>query len=152
MLTADEVDGYADACDVGQLEACAQQRITDSQDAGPGPSSAAAAAADTRGMPYVSPGGKWNNFKKYSTFRVLPCGPLIACRGLWHTLAGLRNWGCAVFASMFYTDAMCLRRSLSRSAALTMTLTMTDMMLLSVCRGRGRSGRSRWRLRCGMWA
>lgn len=74
VLTAEEVEGYADACDVGQLEACAAQRITDSQDgaAGPNPSSAAAAAAaDTpRGTPYSSPGGRWSKFQSYSTFQV----------------------------------------------------------------------------------
>lgn len=75
VLTAGEVHGYADSCDVGQLESCAQQRLTDSQDGAdePGPSPAAAAAPTTgapRGTPYSSPGGKWSNFKKYSTFQV----------------------------------------------------------------------------------
>lgn len=66
---------------VGQLEACAAQRITESLDAeaaGPGPSSqavaeaATAAAADSgvRGTPYSAPGGRWSNFKNYSTFQV----------------------------------------------------------------------------------
>lgn len=78
VLTAEEVEGYADACDVGQLEACAAQRITDSQDnaAGPGPESgpssaaADASAGSTRGTPYTSPGGRWSNFRSYSTFQV----------------------------------------------------------------------------------
>jgi predicted unusual protein kinase regulating ubiquinone biosynthesis (AarF/ABC1/UbiB family) len=59
---------------VGQLEACAAQRITDSQDsaAGPSPSDAASAPATdgARGTPYASPsGGNWTKFKSYSTFR-----------------------------------------------------------------------------------
>lgn len=75
VLTAEEVHGYADSCDVGQLESCAQQRLTDSQDGAdePGPSPAAAAAPTTgapRGTPHSSPGGKWSNFKNYSTFQV----------------------------------------------------------------------------------
>jgi hypothetical protein len=75
VLTAEEVEGYADACDVGQLEACAAQRITDSQDsaAGPSPPDAAAGPASdsVRGTPYASPsGGNWTKFKSYSTFRV----------------------------------------------------------------------------------
>lgn len=90
VLTAEEVEGYADACDVGHLEACAAQRITDSQDggAGAGPSvSAAAAAPDTpRGTPYSNPGGKWSKFQKYSTFQVtfdVLCKMLVGIVGCW---------------------------------------------------------------------
>mmetsp|Transcript_1238 Transcript_1238/g.3679 ORF Transcript_1238/g.3679 Transcript_1238/m.3679 type:complete len:832 (+) Transcript_1238:121-2616(+) len=80
-FTASDIElDSLDACEVGQLEACAAQRITESLDAeaaGPGPSSqavaeaATAAAADSgvRGTPYSAPGGRWSNFKNYSTFQ-----------------------------------------------------------------------------------
>jgi hypothetical protein len=101
VLTVEEVEGYVDACDVGQLEACAAQRITDSQDGAAGPSSmgaAAAAAPDSvRGTPYSSPSGRWSNFKSYGTFRVrtlfllgvLTAMPEAVCIANWDLGAGV---------------------------------------------------------------
>ena len=78
------VERYMDPCEAGQLEACATDRIRSSLeeadvadsiaaaqrnlgDAGVPP---AAAPSQPTGTPYASPGGRWSNFQKYSTFRV----------------------------------------------------------------------------------
>ena len=82
-----DTEGLLDPCESGQLETCAADRITSSLEeeaemAAAAIGSVAGAAAkqstpatatppvSTAGTPYSSPGGKWANFQKYSTFQV----------------------------------------------------------------------------------
>ena len=84
-----EMDSMMDPCASGQLETCAADRITSSLEeeaeltaaavrlngASPAAAEPAGAAAAPRppvsaaGTPYASPGGRWQNFQKYSTFQ-----------------------------------------------------------------------------------
>ena len=83
-----EMDSMMDPCESGNLETCAADRITSSLEeeselsasvqlngaaSGDAAERAAAAAArppvSTAGTPYASPGGRWQNFQKYSTFQ-----------------------------------------------------------------------------------
>ena len=81
-----DTDGVMDSCDSGQLESCAADRITSSLEEAEMVAAAVGAVAgaassqstpstatpplSTAGTPYSSPGGKWANFQKYSTFQV----------------------------------------------------------------------------------
>ena len=79
-------EGLSDPCEWGQLESCAADRITSSLEEAEIAASAVGAVAgaaatqstpttapppvSTAGTPYSSPGGRWTNFQKYSTFQV----------------------------------------------------------------------------------
>ena len=80
-------EGLSDPCEWGQLDSCAADRITSSLEEAEIAASAVGAVAgaaasqstpttappppvSTAGTPYSSPGGRWKNFQKYSTFQV----------------------------------------------------------------------------------
>jgi len=82
-----EAEGLSDPCEWGQLDSCAADRITSSMEEAEIAASAVGAVAgaaasqstpttappppvSTAGTPYSSPGGRWTNFQKYSTFQV----------------------------------------------------------------------------------
>lgn len=62
-----EVNGdVLDACEAGQLEACAIDRIAEREAQKAAEPAAVAAAPQT---PYKSPGGRWSQFKSYSVWQ-----------------------------------------------------------------------------------
>lgn len=69
----DGVEGFQDPCESGQLEACAMERIAERelQEQGVLPAASGdASSSSAQGTPYSNPGGRWSNFRKYSTFQV----------------------------------------------------------------------------------
>lgn len=61
---ADGVEGYMPPEGAGQLEAAAQEALTEQDRA-----ARRAAPTTAAGTPYVAPGGRWSQFKSYSTFQ-----------------------------------------------------------------------------------
>ncbi len=63
---ADGVEGFMPPEEAGQLEAAAQEALAEEERKGSAPRAAPTSAA---GTPYVAPGGRWSQFKSYSTFQ-----------------------------------------------------------------------------------
>jgi hypothetical protein len=79
---ADGVDGFLPPEQAGQLEAAAQEALAEREAhsksngaaaaaaaAAPAAAAAAAASLSAKGTPYAEPGGRWSQFKTYSTFQ-----------------------------------------------------------------------------------
>lgn len=97
---AEGVEGFMPPEEAGQLEAAAQEALAERERKGPAPRAAPTSAA---GTPYVAPGGRWSQFKSYSTFQ--------------------RTWDIWRFGLTFFFKLWCINqvrggRSPSRAAVL----------------------------------